>query len=91
MTDEPGNVSSLGAARSNKAEDPADLDLVTALDAAREWIGSLDHKPEHVIVLVGRDMPDGSSGTRCLQAGTYRYHSQQGLCFEGMQMLRESG
>lgn len=85
------NVHSIGAARFNRCTDPADLDPITALDAAYEWIKSLDHKPDHVIVLVGRDMPDGSSGMQFFQAGNYRYHAQMRLCAEGALKIRESG
>lgn len=87
MADEPTN---LNVARFNRKTDPADHDPATALDAAYEWIKTLDHKPDHIIVLVGRDMPDGSSGTRFFQAGSYRHHAQQGLCSEGALMIRGS-
>lgn len=90
MSDDQDNVRSLGAARFNRNTDPAAHDATTALDVAYEWIKSLDHKPDHIIVLVGRDMPDGSSGTRFFQAGNYRYHAQQGLCSEGALMIREN-
>lgn len=84
------NVRSFGVARFNKISDPAAHDATTALDAAREWIKTLDHSPDHIIVLIGRDMPDGSSGTRFFQAGSFRHHAQQGLCAEGAHMIRES-
>lgn len=73
MTDEPTNIN---VARFNRKTDPADHDPATALDAAYEWIKTLDHKPSHIIVLVGRDMPDGSSGTRFFQAVTVTMHSK---------------
>lgn len=84
------NVSSLAAARFHKNSDPAAHDPATALDAAREWLKELDHEPNHIIVMVGRDMPDGGSGTRYFQAGNYRHHAQMGLCHETMNMIRES-
>lgn len=87
MGDEP---TKLNVARFNRVTDPAAHDATTALDAAYEWIRTLDHKPDHIIVLVGRDMPDGSSGTRFFQAGSYRHHAQQGLCSEGAMMIREN-
>lgn len=85
------NVHSIGAARFNRCTNPADLDPITALDAAYEWIKSLDHKPDHVIVLVGRNMLDGSSDTQFFQAGKFCYLAQQGLCIEGANRIRESG
>lgn len=88
MSDDPIN---LNVARFNrKSDNPADYDSVTALDAAYEWIKGLDHKPDHIIVLVGRDMPDGSGNTHFFQAGRYKHHAQQGLCSEGALMIRES-
>lgn len=84
------NVRNLNVARFNKIADPAAHDPTSALDAALEWIKSLDEKPQHIVVFVGQDFPDGSSGTRYFQAGSYRHHAQQGLCLEGIHMLRES-
>lgn len=55
------NVSSLNVAKFYKNSDPAAHNPVTALDAAREWLKELDHEPSHIIVMVGRDMPDGGS------------------------------
>ena len=46
---------------------------------------------EHVIVLVGKAHPvDGASLTKFFQAGSFRYHAQMGLLFEGMHQMRES-
>lgn len=84
----------MDAARFNKASHPAHLDPRTALMAALEWYDALeaDDKPAHITVLVGRNVGDeGCSGTKFFQAGTYRHHSQMGLCFEAMNMIRESG
>lgn len=88
--DDQDNVRSIGAARFNRNTDPAAHDPITALDAAYDWIKSLDQKPEHIIVLIGREMSDGASGTQFFQAGNYPYHAQQGLCSEGALMIRES-
>lgn len=85
------NIRDIGLARFHKVDDPGAHDAVTALDAAREWIDTLDHKPDHIIVIVGRTFPDGANGTRFFQAGNFRYHAQQGLCLEGANMIRESG
>jgi hypothetical protein len=84
------NIENLGVRRFNQIDDPAAHAPVIALDAAREWIDSLEDGPEHVIVIVGRDMPDGASATRYFQAGKYRHHAVLGLCTESMHMIRES-
>lgn len=86
-------ISSLAAARFNKNTDPAAHDAATALDVAYECIKELgeDEKPDHIIVIIGRHMPNGFSGTRFFQAGKFCYHAQYGLCAEGMQMIRDSG
>jgi hypothetical protein len=91
MSDEPPIVS-LGARRFHNATHPAMLDPRTALEAAMEWLNDpTTPKAAHVIVIVGRDVEDGGSGTRYFQAGDYRHHGQMGLMLEGMHMIRESG
>lgn len=90
MSDDPDNVYNLSVARFHRNSDPAAHAATSALDAAWDWIKSLDHAPDHIIVLVGRDMPDGGNETKYFQAGNYKYHAQQGLCMEGMNMIRES-
>lgn len=47
--------------------------------------------PVHVIVLFGRVMEDGASGTRFMQGGNFAYHAQLGLLEEAKLMIRESG
>ncbi len=85
-------VRSLDAARFNRASHPAHLNPRTALVAALEWYDAQEDKPQHIQVLVGRDVGDeGCSGTKFFQAGNYRHHGQMGLCIEAMNMLRESG
>ena len=84
MTDE------IAVARFNKTDDPAKSRPLDALEAAKKCIES-EGSVEHVIVLVGRTMEDGSSGTRFFQAGSYPHHGMMGLCLEGMHMIRESG
>lgn len=89
----PAPIASLGVRRFYKAEKPAQIDPRTALEAAMEWIDGDGKGATHIIVLVGRDMPDapGCAGTRFFQAGSYNHHGQMGLCLEGMHMIRDSG
>lgn len=91
MNDDRSNVFRFGAAQFNRSTSPWMLDPVTALDAAYEHVRSLEHKPDHIIVLVGRKMPDGASGTAFFQAGKFCYLEQLGLCVEGANRIRESG
>lgn len=58
------NVCSFHVARFNRISDPAAHEAITALDAAREWIKTLDQSPNHIIVMIGTDLPDGCSGTK---------------------------
>lgn len=85
------NVTDLQTARFARVPDPAAHETVVALRAAIEWIESLDEKPTHIIISIGRSEPDGGAGTRFFQAGSYNHHGQMGLCLETMQMIRESG
>lgn len=85
------SIASIATARFQKIEDPLAHDPRTALDVAREWIDNQETPPEHVIVLIGRTTPENSSGTRFFQAGKYAHHAQMGLCYEGREMIRESG
>jgi hypothetical protein len=82
-------IDEVALARFNKTDDPADSPPGDALEAARHFLQS-ETGTEHIIVLVGRTMEDGSSGTRFFQAGKYPHHAVMGLCLEGMHMLRES-
>lgn len=91
MAGDDGKITDLNVVRFNRQTDPADHDPVTALDAAREWIEGCEHKPDHVIVLVGRTAKDGGSACRFFQAGNYPYHAQYGLVHEGAAMIREDG
>lgn len=85
-------ISTLAAARFNKARHPSHLDPRAALAAALEWYDAQTVKPAHIVVLVGTDVGDeGCSGTNFFQAGSYRHHGQMGLCLEAMHMIRESG
>lgn len=89
-------VASIGAARFARTDVPAHLDPRTAIEAALQ---SYDKKMEdgakisHVIVIMGYDNPahPSGSGTKFMQAGSYRHHAQMGLCLEGMEMIRDSG
>lgn len=85
-------VESLSVHRFHQIDNPAAHNPVTALDAAREWIDGLpeDGKPDHIIVLVARNMPEGAAGTRYFQAGSYNFHGMIGLCHEGANMVRAS-
>jgi len=88
----PTPVSSLDAARFNRATHPAHLDPRTALLAALEWFDAQETKPLHIQILMGRDVGDECcSWTKFLQAGSYRHHAQMGLCLEAMNLIRESG
>lgn len=91
MSDDRSNVFSFGAAQFNRGTSPGMLDPVTALDAAYEHIRSLEHKPDHIIVMVGHTTPDGGNQTAFFQAGKFCYLAQQGLCIEGANWIRESG
>lgn len=85
-------VASLAAKRFEKIGDPSAHEALSALDVARDWV--LNHAegaPDHIIVLIGRTTSDNSSGTKYFQAGSYPHHAQMGLCFEGMEMMRDSG
>lgn len=87
---------SLDAARFARTSVPAHLNPRAALEAALRWLDEQDAKGvkiRHVVVITGRDAPDhdSGSGTKYFQAGDYRHHAQMGLCFEGMQMIRDSG
>lgn len=84
-------IDELAIARFNKTDDPKDSRPLDAIEAAKEFILGEGKDTHHVIVLLGRDMPDGSSGTRYFQSGSFRHHSVMGLCTEGMHMMRESG
>lgn len=91
MAGDDGKITNLNVVRFNRQMDPAEFDPVTALDAAREWIAECENKPDHVIVLTGRVLENGSCGTRFFQAGQYKYHAQIGLIMEGLNMLRDNG
>lgn len=86
------NVVSIGAARFNKeSQDPAECNPRDALEAAIAYFDHADDKPDHIIVLFGRTPEDGGSATKWFQAGSYQYHAQIGLLYEGGQMIRENG
>lgn len=72
-------------------EDPAEHSPLAALDAAREWYQNSEHKPDHIIVLLGRTTENNGSGTKYMQAGKYPHHAQMGLLLEGIDMIRGSG
>lgn len=88
-------VASIASARFDRAVHAEDVSPRDAIVAALEWIDACpaDEKPTHVIVMIGRDVPElpTASGTKFFQAGTYRHHSQMGLCLEVMHRIRESG
>lgn len=85
------NISSIGVAKFDRATHPQGLSPRHALEKALADYDAVEKKPVHIIVMFGRDMEDGSSGTRYFQAGAYRHHAQMGLCLEAMHMMRESG
>lgn len=84
-------IDELAARRFEMSDDPAKTRPLDAIEAARKFI--MEKAPgeeiEHVIILTGRTMPENGSGTRYFQAGTYAHHAMMGLCWEGMQMIRE--
>ena len=83
-------IDEIAIARFNKTDDPHDLRPGDALEAARRFLQA-NPETEHVIVIVGRTMENGSSGTNFFNAGKYAHHAVMGLCLEGMHMVRESG
>lgn len=87
-----GDHSNFTLHRYNRITDPAAHSPRAALEAALAAYDELDpaERPTHIIVLTGRDLDDGGSGTRYFQAGSYRHHAQMGLLHEGAQMIRES-
>lgn len=92
----PGpRVASIASARFERATHPEELTGRDALVAALSWYDSCpaDDKPDHVIIMIGRDTPEFAtgSGTKFFQAGTYRHHAQMGLCLEAMHRIRDSG
>lgn len=88
-------VASIAAARFERAVHSEDVGPRDALQAALDWFDGCpaDDKPDHVIIMIGRDTPNlaTASGTKFFQAGTYRHHAQMGLCLEAMHRIRESG
>jgi hypothetical protein len=74
--------------RLEKMQDPSKTPLELACDAAKAWVK--ESGAEHVIIVVGRSDGENGSATRYFQAGTYSYHAQMGLLWEGQQMIRES-
>lgn len=88
----PATVTSIGAARFNKdTASPKDCNPRDALEAALAYLDHVDDKPDHIIVLFGRTSEGGGSATKWFQAGSYEYHAQIGLLYEGGQMIRENG
>lgn len=88
---EPDNIRSLGAARFDKNIHPAKLSPRAALERAMQFFDECDEKPNHIIVIVGRNYGDqGCSETKFYQAGDYRHHSQMGLLVECSHLIRES-
>lgn len=86
------NVVSIGAARFNKiSQSPQDCNPRDALEAAIAYLDFDEDKPDHIIVLFGRTPTDGGSATKWFQAGSYEYHAQMGLLYEGAQMIRDNG
>lgn len=89
--DDNDNVTPLGAARFGRQTIPERTNIEDALLAALEWYRSAENKSDHVMILFGRTIEGGGSGTKFLQAGSYPHHGQMGLCLEAMHMIRESG
>lgn len=67
MSDE---VTNLTVARFDKIADPAAHEPEAALLAALDWVRSTKEKPDHIIVITGRTMEDGGSGTRFFRQET---------------------
>lgn len=92
------SIDELAARRfASGSDSPHEASITDMLSAVMAHVKSptiIDGKEapvDHVIVIVGSRHPeDGASLTKCFQAGSYRYHAQMGLMFEGMHMMRES-
>lgn len=84
------DVSDLAAARWDKNDNPADCRPDEALHAALRYIAE-NEMPDHVIVLFGRKNTElDCDASKFFQAGSYGYHAQIGLLYDGQQMIRES-
>lgn len=83
-----GQVDELALRRLEKIENIEDTPLEAVLDAAKAWIKKSG--AQHVIVVVGRDGDGSGSATRYFNGGSFHYHAQMGLLWEGAQMIRDS-
>jgi len=81
-------VDELALRRLEKIENIEDTPLEVVLDAAKAWIK--ESGAQHVIVVVGRDGDGSGSATRYFNGGSFHYHAQMGLLWEGAQMIRDS-
>lgn len=89
---EAAKVTSIGAARFDKAEDVSTLDPRDALEAALAYLADPENPPyDHIIICCGRTPENGGSAAKWFQAGKYEYHAQMGLLFEIGQMIRDNG
>lgn len=84
-------VTSIGAHRFANAQDAARCNPRDALEAAMAYLDHIDDKPDHIIVLFGCTPEGGGSATKYFQAGSYEYHAQMGLLYEGAQHIRDQG
>ncbi len=78
--------------RWNKIDRPSMHEPRTAIMAALDKYDELpvEKRPDHVIVVFGRNCEDGSDGTTFFQAGKFTHYSMMGLMLEAREMIRES-
>lgn len=78
------NIIHLDAQRFDRSAAPAENSPRDAIVAALRDYDALcdEHKPQHVIVLFGRQHEDGGSTVGFFQAGSYGNHAQLGLLNE---------
>jgi len=81
----------LNVIRFNKATNVSECSPRSALEAALVDLDTPDRaQPDHIIIVLGRNADDSTSGAKFFQAGTYSYHAMIGLLDECKLMIRES-
>lgn len=85
------NLRSIGLARANRGAYPGSVPAMAALDLARDWVRESGINPDHVIVFLASQQPDGADGIKFFQSGSYRPHAQTGMIHAGLDMMHGSG
>lgn len=86
-------VASLGAARFQKASEnskkPIDTQITDVFEAAMAF--HQQDPSDHIVIIMSKDIGNGGTNTRFLQAGTMNSLAQFGMLHTAMDQMMQSG